>query len=126
MANDSAISIVLEAIDNTGPATQSAIAHIGSFVSAASGAGSSVAESSLTGIGSLIGGLFTLPGLLTAAGVGVAAFATAYATDFGGIREVTNEIMADVGAAIASGFNSIVSTVSEGFDEISDFTINWG
>lgn len=119
-----------EALD---PGTKELIVNIG-LAAAAIGPLLLVGGKLITGVAtaissiSKISGLISaLPGILTALtgpiGIviaAVAAFAVAWATDFGGIRETTQEIMQSIQDIISSIWGTIVSLWNDNFLGIQD------
>ena len=133
---EAAIDVVdglVEKFDALDPGTKELIVNIG-LVAAAIGPLLLVGGKLITGVTtaissiSKISGLISaLPGVITALtgpiGIviaAVAAFAVAWATDFGGIRETTQEIMQSIQDIISSIWGTIVSLWNDSFLGIQD------
>ncbi len=96
------IDIVLNAIDQTGPATESASQNIAKFAQTTAQAGSTASDESSGGgwISSIIGGLFAIPSAATIAAAAFAGLGIAVATNFMGLRDIVGNVAQGIGDAI--------------------------
>lgn len=84
----------------------------------------------IKGIGAAIAGaassIISLPVVLTAALVGLAAFAAAYLTNWKGIRDKTDKVLGNIFTAIKTRFNEAKEVVSSILGGIGSDAVEWG